>query len=454
MPILNPKNDAPPLEKPNTVRISTPAFKGITVDNRYTPAADLLIYVEGSPWVVNYYSQVLDADTPPMGQNLTLDPVYQQYKLIKGMEIRVTSPLSQSQNTEGGSMVVTGGAVFYPGLIPNVGDMFVADIGAGREGIFRVTTSSRKTIFKDSCYEVEYQLVDYTTPERLGDLSAKTVQTLQFIKDFLTYGQNPLVVEEVFAQGQQLVELYARLLNRYLRQFVSNEYMTLILPQQTYRVYDHFLTKAFRSCFSALEYPLIRKIRALNCDEDDPLITGSSLWDAILTRDPDILKYCFKQVGLTGVRNFTRDPMLEGVYHSGMEYVVYPKDDVSGVNYSVDFLRKVLSPVQLDPTPAGVTDLAALLGQAGQLPEQLDSTPIINQVLADDYYVLSQAFYEGATTGQSLLELCVWRYLKNEAQNMGTLKALATSSIAWGALEQFYYVPVLLMLIRSCIRGL
>ena len=32
-------------------------------------------------------------------------------------------------------------------VIPNVGDMFLADIGDGKEGVFAVTASDKKTMF-------------------------------------------------------------------------------------------------------------------------------------------------------------------------------------------------------------------------------------------------------------------------------------------------------------------
>lgn len=453
MPLVNPKPSAPPVEAPHAPVISKPEYRGVTVDTRYTPNAALLSHVEGSSWTVNYYSQVLAADSPLAGQSVTMNAINQQYKLIKGMEFKVTSPLNTSQDPVSKSMIITGAANIYPFLIPNEGDMFLADVGDGREGIFKITATERKSVFKETIHTVEYQLIDYSTDLRRGDLNAKTVQVLQFVRDFMNYAQNPLLEEDDYTTMRELQMRYGEIASRYFRMFTSNEYKTLLVPGQEFPIYDHFLTNAIMAMFNTYDAPEIRNVRKLNVDGDD-LMKCVTIWDVLRERDITLLKYCNRKVGLVSVRSFERNPMMEGIYHSGISYVVYPKDPELLVDYQLKPREKAMALEVMKDTPSQVRRLEDLLGDKTFEGLTLPDSPPIRKVLVDDYYVLSQQFYDDVNPGQSLLELCVRDYLTDKAPNNKALLALCDTYHAWGGLERYYYIPILLILIKASIRSI
>ena len=68
------------------------------------------------------------------------------------MGIKVNGELSQDQNSEDGSFTVTGSATTLPGLTPITGDMFTADVGDGRVGLFTITSSRRMSMLRDTVY--------------------------------------------------------------------------------------------------------------------------------------------------------------------------------------------------------------------------------------------------------------------------------------------------------------
>ena len=209
MPIMNSKPSAPQPTKPSPNEAIPAPYKGVTVDSRYTPLSSLITHVEGSSWVVKYFSQVLDIDSEVSPQQLTKEAVYQQYTAINQLEMRVNNELSYSQDDASKAATVTGSATLYPCVIPNTGDMFLADIGDGREGIFTVTRTERKSLLKETCYQIEYVLVAYSTDtERMRDLEQKTIKTLQFVKEFLLFGQNPVVVDSEYATVRELKTSY------------------------------------------------------------------------------------------------------------------------------------------------------------------------------------------------------------------------------------------------------
>lgn len=449
MPLVNPSASAPPVEKPTTVQITAPEYKGVTVDTRRTPLPEITVYIEGSSWTVNYYSQVLDKDTNISGLKPNLDPQYQQYRVISEMELKVTSPLQTSQDPNTNAMIITGTASVYSFLIPNVGDIFLADIGDGREGLFQLTNVERKSLFKDATHVVEYQLIKYTDADIKAELNAKVVKVVKFIKDFLIHGQNPLLVPDDYEILLDLQGRFKEITDRYFKSFTSEEYRTVIVPGQQYRIYDHFLVTMLLSVFSAFDTPQVRGVRRLNCD-DDLALKSTNIWNALQNQDDSLVKYCSKHAGLVSARSFEKNPMMESIYHSGMQFIVYPKDPDLSVDYQMLSNTKPLALEHLvdQESPlknVEVPDLTAL---------SYTDAPAINPVLVDDYYVFSEAFYTKAQTGQSKLELLVWDYLTGKELDKRLLLGLCQSQHTWGALERFYYVPVLLILVRAAIRSI
>lgn len=449
MPLVNPTPSAPKVEQPTQVQITAPEYRGITVDTRVTPLPEVVVYVEGSSWTVNYYSQVLDKDVNLSGLEPNLDPQYQQYTLISGFELKVTSPLQTSQDPNTNAMIITGTANVYPSLIPNVGDVFLADIGDGREGMFQVMNVERKSLFKETTHVAEYQLLKYTDADIKANLHAKVVKVVQFVKDFLIHGQNPLLVPDDYEILLKLQARFREICERYFKSFTSTEYRTFVVPGQEYRIYDHFLTSTLLSIFTPYDTPEVRYAKQLNCD-DDIALRSTNIWQALQKQDPNLVKYCSKRTGLVSCRTFEKNPMMESIYHSGLHFVVYPKDPDLNIDYQIlkrtkplalESLTDVESPLK-DVEPAIYTGL----GYA--------DAPPIHSVLVDDFYVFSEKFYTKAQQGQSKLELLVWDYLNNRALDNRLLVALCDDQHTWGALERFYYVPVLLILVRAAIRSI
>lgn len=456
MPLIEDTPSTPSPATTPTIQITPPKYRGVVVDTRYVPHSALLTHVEGSSWTINYYSQVVDDDNALSGQNLHRDAVYQQWRLIKGMELKVTTPLTTSQDTSTMAMSTTGSANVYPFLIPNVGDMFLADIADGREGVFRVSLSERRSIFKESCHFIEYHLIDYSTDERRADFNAKVVQTLNYMRDFLLHGQNPLVVEEDYAVIGKLQGAYFDLVDDYFRKFLSEEYKTLLIPGQPHPTYDPYLVKVMMSMFTPEDSHYVRQVRILNCDEDDN-VEAECIWDALLRRNRRILKLAFRQTGLVYSYLFASNPMFNGIYHSGIQFVVYPKDPELSLDAETQF-KKILAPEKLKPTASHIKRLADLIpenvldGLTGEgIQSGVPTAPIIKNTGIDDFYVFSREFYE-RKDGQSRLELMVQDYLDEKALNNHVLLSFCNTYESWGLLEKFYYVPVVLILLRASIR--
>ena len=435
----------------NTVRASSADYKSVAVDTRWTPRTNLLVHIEGQAWTVTYYAQVLDRDTQLSGQQLSISPVYQQYTKIVDMEMRVSNPLTSTQDESTKAMTLAGVAITYPFIIPNEGDMFVADVGEGRRGIFRVTNSIKKSIFKEACYEIAYSL-DTDAGDKLLDLEHKAVKTLYFHKDFLSFGQNPLLVPSVHSAVLELSKVYDTLTRQYFKRFFSQEFQTLLVPGQGHTVYDAFLVNFLLAQFSTWDSPEVRKIRRLNVDDDETM-RCDSLWRALMEKDAAYLNVAFKRAGLVSTRSFTDSPVMEGIRYTGISYAVYPLDPVLSVDGLLVNPSKLTGTATLVEASAGAGQLNEMVRAVNlqALPE--GGAPSVYPVTQDDCYVLSAAFYH-RTAQQSTLEQLVWTFLDGGALDIEQLVGTAKRFTQWGALEQFYYVPIVMVLIRAVQRGL
>jgi hypothetical protein len=440
----------PPHPAPSPIRITDPKYKGIAIDTRYIPTTDLLTHVEGSSMTVDYYSQVLDEDNGVAGQSVNKPAQLQQYRRIRGMELKVTTPFTPTQDQTTKKMSYTGAANVYPILIPNLGDMFITEADDGRLAIFMVTESERKSFYKDSVFTIEYAMQDYAIPQRVLDLETKTIDTLEYVKDYLQAGQNPLVEQSEWQDISRLHNRYESMVASYTKLFFSKEFNTFIVPGQPYPTYDAWLTKALTEFFNANDTPELLNMRVLDCD-DDQSMRVVQLWNVILQKDPQLLKFVNKKAGLVFVNRFSRNAMLNGIRWSGINQVVYPLNPELTVDQEIVGLIP-MTDSQLVDTPSRGGRLEDLISEPNLRGLPYSTAPLIHPVLMDDYYVLSEAFYHNLDGQQSQLELCVKDYLYDRAINHQTLLAFCDTWHGWSRLAMYYYTPIVLILIRAALR--
>jgi hypothetical protein len=533
---------------PTVQRTEAPSVKTITNDTKVLPASQLLTYIEGSPWQVEYYSQLLNNDNPTQGQSVGTGAEFQQYIRYKRFELRVTAPLNQTQDTNTKTMQITGTANLYPGLVPNDGDMFLAETIEGRLAVFEVTNTERKAITKATTYQIEYTLVDYATNERVEDFKKKTQRTYVFVRDLYTRGRAPYIESSKFDEKIEMSRLYEEMVKIYFEQFYNKQFATLTIPGQDWNAYDPFLTKAVLSFFDTTESHLYKHVKLMNVEDDERFHTNT-LWDVIGTLEYSRLNYIATQMGLANARSFNNNPMMMPLFYTKLQYIVYPIDPVcsTGIEHnwpaaplSSNVLqnvppRKNLPPTTPLPIPGteydffedlkkdyidardkaadgAVVDIysydsslkeryaevVANYEKAVKLPdydfyedmkrgylsamdlaiggpyneefnpdsytdilECIDDEdviiPDIHLVTKDNYYVLSEGFYQFNNglqgPGMSRLEVLVCRMIRKMPIDPKDLIPMCRSYHHWGALERYYYVPLLAVLLKYCLNN-
>lgn len=452
MPLAVSNPTAPSPLKPNVVKIATQESSGIVVDTRYTPLSSLLTYIEGASWTTDYYSQVINKDNDLRGQDIGESAIYQQYSCIRGLELKVVSPLQQSQDPETKRMTVSGTATIYPFLKANEGDMFAADVGDGREGVFRIKTSERKSYLREAVYQIEYDLVYYSDADktRRVDLDNKSINTYYYRKDFLQHGQNPLLIESDSNTVNELTQKYSEIIKDYFGWFFNKDTNTLVVPGQVEKTYDHYLTQCVLGILSTTDAIEIMNVRRLNIDAN-PYVKQPQLFQVLFSRDKDLLINANTKMGTVSTRYFSADPFMQGIVFSGARRLVYPKNpDMSMIN-SDDAQALIADDFDFNIPHTSIGNINAGFLIDGSVPASIPA--IIYNVNVDDYYILSKSFYED-TDGKSLLEILAMDYIDNKAINTSKLLEIVKTYKHWGGLEKFYYLPIVLILIKASIRGL
>lgn len=456
----------PPPPPPVKVLIEPPEFKSVTIDTKYTPSSSLLTWVEGSNWTADYYQQILDSSSEPTPQALDRDAKYQQYRLIKKLDLKVTNALSFSQDTTVRTMAVNGSGITYPFIVPNVGDMFVANIGDGRIGVFTITQATRATILKDSVYNVDWTMVSELNAERMKDFELKTIETYYYSKSSLANGCGPFLTTPEYKRNKSYAEIYGEICKRYITDFYSNEKSVFLVPDQVQTAYDHFLTKAFMTMVDSWELQHLRKVRLLNVTAAT-VMSQPTMWDAILRQDPSRLYGSTQKTHLVSTRSFRGQPTLQAMGYTGIARVVYPMDAPTDVDaqYSHDAEREVIGlpfregrPRRPLPGPHK-TQAERDLPFFRAIPEELTAEfspweipPTIHPVVCDEFYVFSQAFYFDDVANQSKLEMLALQLIKGESLDYNQFDAVLASIYDWDNLERFYYHPIVIALLKYAMR--
>lgn len=428
-----------------------PPMKDIKVDSRLFPRSALLANIEGSQWYPkSYYSQLLASGNNPISFSVDLPAVSQQYNRIDEPEFRVQESLSGSYRNGENEYEVRGSAIVYTGLIPNVHDVFLADIGDGRLGRFEVVEVTPKSYLQAAVYEIAYKLIGYATPAEITNLEVKTVSSGRYVRDQYLAGRRGVLVEQEYTQYEEMRKLLATLPNEYYREFFSREYQTLLVPDQRDTVYDPFVVSFFKRMLDVSDHPWLSKVTELNVDVGfDTNIT--TLFDAAIEGDETIIDRCYKTIKPVTVNYFQGQALFANVSYSGISTAMFP----IGIRVSAGAWESTIQPsFDLFIGPNVTLNRKVSMGEAfssktmDEIPGS-DPTAVewISPDIFKDTYVFSKAFYENHER-QSGMEYMFRSAVNGKFADAEKIIKACKDRVLWTSTTRFYYVPILLYILR------
>ena len=450
MPIAG-YNPTTPTQDIDTIKISDPPATSLVIDNDSIRFSTVQAYIEGMPWKVDYYCNIVRDNSELRELDVSQSGVYQQYRLIKDFELRVTTGLSPSYDAATGITTVTGSANVFGFITPNACDYFVARTGDMQVALFKIKAPERKHHSKYTIFSVDFEIVAYESqaPDLFRSLKAKTSQVYHYNKERHVGGLNPLVLPHEKQNIINLKKTYREMLEHYVKSFSNRVYTAFLLPGQDKSIVDVSLTQFMFRFVESEECPQLVNVTLYNTDDAD-VSTQSNIWDAIFAKSMCVMDYCNKYAGIVNRSNFLANPYLRGMRWSPIDYAVFAmKPDETAISKTQfaerSYAEKTYLDVGLNPTQNiqmtqySYDDDAILIN--GKI------YPCTKPIWVDDYYVFSEYFYNQKIP-QTAIEALVLTHLQDNVVDIELLLELCRRYYGWPRMEQFYHGVVLMFLLK------
>jgi hypothetical protein len=379
---------------------STPVY------DQATQPAVLTVDMEGEPWVVEYYNQLLTSSESPKPLDTGLDATLQQYHHITSFILSVTDPLSSSVDNATGLTEVTGAGIIYPNtVVPHIGDMFIAKLETGFYGLFTLTQVTRATFYKLSSFQVEYRLFEQLDSTLKADIEAKSVTHSYFDRNRIAVGKSPLVSYRATNLETRYQANLHNAIDLLYMNFYDGDRKTFIYKEEERKGYDGFACAFFDATIDSAylrDYP---SIVVYDLGIPQPL-KKPTLWRALLRGEKHGISFLYPREFL-------------------------PKDPGSLVN---TYILRSVAHARIDVTP---------------IPEKWVGFTIDRTT---ESYVLSHAFYDEDTANQTNLEKAVSLIMDRKTVPDTLVRTLSEEAETLTGKTQFYHLILLAFILCTLIK--
>lgn len=410
----------------------------------------LLKYVEGYPWTVDFYGQILNSHNTLEGFDPGSPNLTQPYYKVERMILQVDSPLDSSYDTATGVTTVSGSALMPFSVTPNAGDVFIAQVDSGEDAIFHITAVTRKTHRKDSLYAVSYTLYAFTSdrPTFVSQLNARVNETYYFNNDTNFFNRDVLIKPSVKEAIDRLNAFMAESRAHYFRLFGQNRTGALILPGTTSIFYDPRLVDFIAKTVEVSQIDS-KFFRATYFSD---YVDQPSLLDCLLGRRLPAAGSINTAFSFVSVASLPSKARFGAIAFLDIDYILHPVSPLQS------HISGGLSSIPVDyadspKTPGNYASGGYPVIQAKN-NDQLYSTPLLHELFIGDSYLVSPQFYQyltdhGHYASLSYIELLIAKFLNKEAIAREDLAVAVETYLSWPLLHQFYLLPILWFLIKN-----
>ena len=284
----------------------------------------LLKYVEGYPWTVCYYGQILNVNNTVEHFDPTVPNLLQSYYKVSDLILQVDSPLSSSYDVASGVTIVSGSAIAPYTIKPNTGDIFLANIDTGEDAIFIINSVSRKTHRKDTLYEITYNLYAYTSvnSDLIPTIESRVQDAYFFNKDTDFFNRDVLITTQTKEATDKLLRYKNDILNYYFDMFSQRESGSILVPNKDVTIYDNLVVN-FVSKIVGYKDIVDRPFHRYNYS-NHRYLDQKSLFDMLLSRSNIMSRVVNKRYGIAPALSLNNLGRFGTIGVSNVDYVMYP----------------------------------------------------------------------------------------------------------------------------------
>jgi len=389
-----------------------------TIFNKDQDITTIEQYVSGQKWSVDYFVQVRDLNEAPLLPDINVPATRLKYNRINKLILHLQTALDQTDPNN-----VTGDAIINAGLVPNYGDVILATITGGREALFVVTLVEKKTYNLHEAYSITFKLYMFLDKEGVEyrDIVYKTLKEYYYDKDHLLDYSAPVILAQDYKKKLDLKSMPNRVVEHYFKYMINPEKNVIAVPTLSSIFVDTLLNSFIYKIVNRDAVISMFKITEFEIDLSETIKT--TVWDAILYQDVNMLQECKRDIGFLYTPLVSANVTLRQAGYLGINYIA---NDLAGVTPEVPGLQDI-------KTATTVTI------------EQ----PIL---IRDDNYIFSAAFYNQDIANCGILEQALLQYLRGEIVDASQLDIMLSQYTHWDTIDQYYLLPILLVLIQESIQ--
>lgn len=378
-------------------------------------------FISGSIWTVDFFTQIVDINTATVSSDINVDPTLLKYNRINNLEIIVTSPLDQTDE------IITGEGIINSGIIINTGDCFIASLTGGRVAIFNITSSKLGTYNLRNVYMVNYEVkhfLDTDTGNRVyNDLLVKTMKNYVYDKDMDTHTNPRVIVSEDYKFKTDIKTYIKNILDFYTKKFLSRDKKLLLPPTKSSIYYDQYLSQFIFRILDIKDNEKLISIQRLEQDIDESLYT---VYNLLLDRNVENIDSVDKDMGWKILSTPKGYAINRNLFYLSINFTTQLTNIKLNVDYIEDSIEK-------------------------------DHTAPVIKISTDTSYILSNNFYnflkDKDLTKLSYFERMVINYLNRKSNENDDIILALKEYKYWTTEQQFYLLPILILLLKDTIRN-
>lgn len=466
---------------PNMPYVSDPALNKYAINAQQYPKVTAMLagFMRGFRIKVTYFRRCQQGNsnnrTNISDYATERNVLTSEYERIFDFEMTLRQKLNFDYDTSKAAGSVTGDAIFYAGIEPTVGDMFLYSIGNGKYGLFRVTQVSSMNWTNDRVYLVSFSIQSVPDSSDMDALVGPVVRDLVWTK-MATYGQCYSVISSTAYLLLEKIKTFRKELCRYYhRVFYDTDMNAYMRPDG---IYDPCCVRFMLGKITMLDVPVRSKQLYLL----DDLVYDGSLWarlnDRYVTTLNGISPYCeYATVTANSLSTYVNElfnhlVVLPQKYIPNQSTVVVtpptttdPSSETGTTTsgFTSPITAGVTSPVSdyvsvgdpgVPPTPRKApSPTSGYLYHPGNLVMGSES-PLSATDQSGNYYVLSQAFWTGDTANMTQLESIIYTIITKRTidQTADSIGDIMLNVYDLAVSDQYYFIPLYLHMIDLLIQ--